>query len=72
MDSEKSEFRTDSLTVMTTGWLTDTFVVPPTGLKLSTVGAVVSGVDDALVVKTLLTGDIRLPDESRTPASCTV
>ncbi len=56
-----------SLTVITIGELTATFVAPATGEKLTTVGAVVSGVDDALVVKALLTGDIVLPEESRSP-----
>ena len=64
--------RIGSLTVSTIGELADTLMAPLAGTKLTTVGAVVSGVGDALVVNELVTGDMTLPDESRTPATCTV
>src|SRR5207244_11319221 len=46
---------------------TATPIEPYTGLKLRTVGAVVSGRAEADVVKVVLNGAIMLPDKSRAP-----
>ena len=64
--------RIGSLTVITIGELTETPLAPLVGLKLTTVGAVVSAAGEALVVKELTTGAIVLPAESRSPPICTV